>query len=260
MPHVSYSEVKNWHQCPFYHKLTYVDRVKLFEGNEFTAFGKAVHSTCEEIFVPTEEGDLDLELHFKKAFLKELKQLPETHKKKADLILQMKEQGTVIVKNVLSAVYDYFGEDVEIVEVEESLMEPIKDFVDAEYNFKGFVDAVFKTSDGKYHIVDWKTCGWGWDRDKKNDKITTYQLTFYKYFYALKHKIDPRKIETHFALLKRTAKKNHVELFRVTSGNKKTQNAVKLLTKALYNINNKNYFKNRLACGKCEFNNTKHCP
>jgi ATP-dependent exoDNAse (exonuclease V) beta subunit len=260
MPHVSFSEVKNWHQCPFYHKLTYVDRVKLFEGNEFTAFGKAVHSTCEEIFNAERTEEFDLELFFKKHFLQELKDLPSTHKKKVDLIRAMKDQGVVLVEGVLSAVHDYFGEDVEILAVEESLMEEINDFTDAKYNFKGFIDAVFKTSDGKYHIVDWKTCGWGWDRTKRNDKMTTYQLTFYKYFYALKHNIDPQKIETHFALLKRTAKKNHVELFRVTSGHKKTQNAIKLLTKALYNINRKKYFKNRLACGKCEFNNTKHCP
>ena len=201
MPHVSFSEVKNWCQCPFYHKLTYIDRVKLFEGNEFTAFGKAVHSTCEEIFVPTEDGELNLELFFKKRFLKELKDLPESYKKKVDLIRGMKEQGTVLVRGVLSAVHDYFGEDVEIIAVEDSLMEPIKEFTAAKYKFKGFIDAVFKTSDGKYHIVDWKTCGWGWDREKKSDKLTTYQLTFYKYFYALKYNIDPKNIETHFALL-----------------------------------------------------------
>lgn len=33
--------------------------------------------------------------------------------------------------------------------------------------------------------------------------------------------IDPKDIETHFALIKRTAKKNRVEFFRVSSGPKK---------------------------------------
>ena len=36
------------------------------------------------------------------------------------------------------------------------------------------------------------------------------------------------------ALQQRTAKNNNVELFKVTSGNKKTENALKLLNKALY--------------------------
>ena len=40
----------------------------------------------------------------------------------------------------------------------------------------------------------------------------------------------------HFALLKRTAKKDNVEIFRVTSGPRKVENATKLLTTALTHI------------------------
>ena len=72
--------------------------------------------------------------------------------------------------------------------------------------------------------------------------------------------IDLKDIETYFALLKRTAKKNHVEFFRVTSGPKKTQNALKLLNTALYNIKKKRYIKNRLSCARCDFRHTEHCP
>ena len=114
--------------------------------------------------------------------------------------------------------------------------------------------------DKKIHIFDWKTCSCGWDARKKNDKMITYQLTLYKHFFAQKMNIDPKDIETHFALLKRTAKKNHVELFRVTSGPRKTENALKLLHKALYNIKNKRYIKNRLSCERCTFRHTPHCP
>ena len=76
----------------------------------------------------------------------------------------------------------------------------------------------------------------------------------------LNQPIDPKNVETHFALLKRTAKKNHVEFFRVTSGPRKTENALKLLNTALYNIKNKRYIKNRLSCGRCTFRHTKECP
>ena len=89
--------------------------------------------------------------------------------------------------------------------------------------------------------------------------MTTYQLTLYKHFYAQKYNIDPKNIETHFALLKRTAKKDRVEFFRVTSGPRKTENAITLLKKALYNIHKKNYIKNRLACNGCEFYQTEYC-
>ena len=51
MTHISYSEIKNWSVCPFYHKLTYIDKIKIFKGNEHTAFGNAVHDTCENMLL-----------------------------------------------------------------------------------------------------------------------------------------------------------------------------------------------------------------
>ena len=90
--------------------------------------------------------------------------------------------------------------------------------------------------------------------------MITYQLTLYKHFFAKKHNIDPKQIETHFALLKRTAKKDKVEFVRITSGPKKTSNALNLLSKALYNINKNRFIKNRLSCNRCKFYKTEHCP
>ncbi len=78
--------------------------------------------------------------------------------------------------------------------------------LDGDYDFKGFIDVVIKTPDGKYHIIDWKTCSWGWDARRKNDKMVTYQLALYKNYFCQKHNIDPKKVETYFAFLKRTAK------------------------------------------------------
>ena len=48
MAHISFSELKNWNFCPFYHKLTYIDKLKGFRGNEYTAFGTAIHDVCEK--------------------------------------------------------------------------------------------------------------------------------------------------------------------------------------------------------------------
>ena len=48
MAHISYSELKDWKFCPFYHKLTRVDKIEGFTGNEYTAFGSAIHSVCEK--------------------------------------------------------------------------------------------------------------------------------------------------------------------------------------------------------------------
>ena len=102
----------------------------------------------------------------------------------------MRSQGIMLVDFVLPALKEYFG-TYTLVSVEEKLFEEIEDFDG--YNFKGFVDLVVKTPDGKHHIIDWKTCSWGWDTRRKSEKMTTYQLTLYKPFFAIKHKLDQRR-------------------------------------------------------------------
>ena len=256
MGHISFSEAKNWNFCPFYHKLMNLDKVKGFEGNAFTAFGNAIHDTCEKMMT---EGLDDNKSFFRLKFKETLENLPKNVEKEPKLLNSMKNQGPLILDEVFPAMKDHFV-DYEVLEAEEDLMEIIKDFPCKEKNkFTGIIDLIIKTSDGKILIIDWKTCSWGWDARNKSDPMMTYQLTFYKHFWAIKHNVDPNMIETHFALLKRTSKKDRVEIFRVTSGKIKTQNALKFLEKAIYNIEKKNFIKNRLACSKCEFYKTEHC-
>jgi hypothetical protein len=253
MPKISYSELKNWNTCPYYHKLVNIDKIKLFKGNEYTAFGNAVHDTCENMLLNENAESNKFFLEKYKEALKKLSVDKYDFNKK--LALEMKDQGLELIPYIKPELDSYFNE-YKVFSTEEKLFEDID--VD-NYKFKGYVDLVLKTSDGKYHIIDWKTCSWGWDYKKKNDRMITYQLTFYKHFFAKKHGIELDNIETHFALLKRTAKKNKVEIFRVTSGKKKIQNALNFLYKAIYNINSKKYVKNRLSCNYCEFRKSSYC-
>jgi len=260
MSHISYSELKTWVECPWKHKLNYVERINQFKGNEYTAFGTALHTVCENLVL---ENEVNPKTLFQEEFLNNLRSLKNDDPElllREDLVSQMRVQGDQIIEYILPALKAYFG-SFELIEVEEKLFEGIED---KDYNFKGFIDLVVKTSDDKYHIIDWKTCSWGWDARKKADKMITYQLTLYKSFWCQKHNIDLRDVQTHFALLKRTAKKELVEIFKVTSGAKKTENALKLLNKAIYNVKRQNHIKNKLSChgryGTCEYYKTKHCP
>jgi len=253
MKHISYSELKDWAHCPFYHKLTRIDGIDGFTGNEYTAFGSAIHSVCEKKLL-NEEVEEDF-------FVRELKKNISELDDEVDLktIHQMMKQGNKIIPEIDDALSDYF-EEYEVLAVELPLYEPMEN---ENFRFKGYIDAVVATPDGKVHIFDWKTCSWGWDSRKRSDKMVTYQLTLYKHFFCQKMSIEPKNVETHFALLKRTAKNNHVEFFRVTSGSKKTENALKLLNTAIYNIENERYIKNRLSCTSgygCKFYKTEHCP
>ena len=256
--HISYSELKTWAECPHKHKLVYIDKEKGFTGNEYTAFGSSLHALCENAVQDLiQESDYDdfFDVHFER----ELEQLGPDFELRTELVEQMRDQAKIISPQILPAVADAF-DDFEVVSVEEKLYEKIMNFSLDKFMFKGYIDLVIKTTDGKYHIIDWKTCSWGWDREKRSSRLITYQLTLYKNFFCQKHNIDPKLVETHFALLKRTAKKDNVEIFRVTSGPKKTNNAIDLLHKALINIDRKMYIKNRLSCKGCDFYKTKFCP
>ena len=35
----------------------------------------------------------------------------------------------------------------------------------------------------KIHLIDWKTCSWGWNSKKKSDTLIAQQLIFYKYLH-----------------------------------------------------------------------------
>ena len=251
--YISYSELKDWYFCAHHHKLKHIEELGTFSGNIFTAFGTALHNVCEtKLFESVEEKQ--------KVFSEQLRSKVDELK----IDVEQKDyddfeaQGKNIMQYILPALEKEFGE-FEIVAAEEQLYEPIKEFLLAEYSFKGYIDLIIKTKDEKYHIIDWKTCSWGWDLEKKSDRMIFSQLLLYKHFFAQKKNIDLNKIDTYFILLKRTAKKDNVEVFRVTSGPKRMGDAIILLKNALSNIHNKKYNKNKLNCSKCEFNNTQHC-
>lgn len=253
MSHISFSELKTWNDCPYKRKLIYEDKIKVFIANEYTIFGTSIHKTCEKSLlkeIKEEECGDYFEANFKSA-IEEAKVQTSFNQ---DLVQDMVVQGKAIFEDLFQSIKEYLGE-YEVVSSEEELMQLYSD----DYNFKGFIDLVVKTTDGKYHVIDFKTCSWGWDIEKKTSPMTTYQLTYYKEFYAQKHNLPLEQIETHFCLLKRTAKKNRVEFFKVSSGKKKIENANLLLTKAISSIKNKKYIKNRLSCQGCEFYKTEYC-
>ena len=246
--HISYSELKTWLECPHKHKLNYIDRLKKFTGNEYTAFGKALHEVCEK---QCNDEPIEPFSFFEKQFVKELKSLDSFNEKMA---VEMNSQSKAIIPLIMPKLKEQFPK-YEVGATELALYEPAGN----DLFFKGYIDLVLKLPDEKYIILDWKTCSWGWDSRKKSDKMITYQLTLYKHFFCQSSGVDPKNVETYFALLKRTAKKDNVEIFRVTSGPKKTNNALKFMNRALYNIKKKNYIKNRLSCKYCEFKKTEYC-
>tara|TARA_R100001510_G_C7630122_1_gene189126 strand:- start:9 stop:791 length:783 start_codon:yes stop_codon:yes gene_type:complete len=250
---ISFSELKIWNECPYKHKLYYFDNLKVFKGNEYTAFGTAMHYVCETLLP---NNNVDAKQIFENKFNEELNNLEKFDE---ELISKMIAQAPKICEYILPELKSRFG-NFEIISIEEELLEPVNDFSTKKpLNFKGFIDLVIRTEDMRYHIIDWKTCSWGWDAKKRSDPMTVYQLTYYKNYFSNKHNIDSEIIDTHFILLKRTATKNLVEIVEVSSGPRRTKNSINLLEKAIKNMENNNFLKNRLSCKNCEFYKTEHC-
>ena len=250
--HISYSEIKNWSKCPYYHKLTYIDGLKHFKGNLYTAFGSALHTVCEKV---DDLENSELVALFKDQFKNEVRALEEHDEK---FYGEMLVQGTKIIPYIKTALADYFG-DYKILSVEENLYESIWVTTDEKY-FKGYVDLVLQVGD-TIHILDWKTTTRGWNDRKRGENITKYQLLLYKYYYGQKHGCDLNNIKVHFGLLNRTlGGKKRVELYEVESERNNLASAINYMKNFLYNVKKENFIKNRLSCRYCEFKDTEHCP
>jgi hypothetical protein len=262
LEHISFSAFKDWAVCPFRFKLLWVDRVQPYVGNEFTAFGSAIHKILEyQIQNKKIENFTTWEDFFDQCFIESIKECYTKGANKFDkeFVNQLRDQGKNIVPFVLPFLKQEFG-DFELMGTEVPLYESIQEFSDRDFKFKGFIDLIIKTKDNKIHVLDYKTATWGWDAQKKSDKMILYQLIFYKHFVAQKWKIDPSDIEVHFLLIKRTTKKNHIEIVNITSGKIRTKNALAMLKMALTTCNNNFYPKKRTSCTNCQFYKTKFCP
>lgn len=258
---ISYSALDVFTKCPFSFKLKYVDKVPYDRGSIHTAFGSAVHKAIQLKLL---DNSSDLEKSFKDAFKEELKNLPEKNKNKIlnedkKLAEDMVAKGANLCALALEHLNKTFPE-FKLVDVEKVFIEPIVEYQQNDYEMKGIIDLIIQTTDGRYHIIDWKTCSWGWDAQKKNNKMTTYQLTYYKHYFCLQNNIDVNLVDTHFALIKRTAKKDNIEIFDVPVGQKKIGNALKVLSNMVHNVDHKNFPKNRLSCQYCEFYKSNWCP
>lgn len=264
--HISYSALAAFQCCPFKYKLLYEDRIKQ-PGNLFFAFGTAIHAVCEgqllETKLPEEERKTTSQwkAFFTKVFVKEMKDNLPVYKFSQDdkkFALDLTNQGKALVGYVLPELRKKFG-NFELVNAEEKLYEKIEGY---DFKFKGFIDLIIKTEDGKHHVLDYKTCVY-WDPKKRRDTMTLYQLILYKYFYAQKYNIPMEDVEVHFALLKRTsAIGKNVEIFSITSGPKRTKNALEFMGNALSIIKDKKFFKKKTACDSpyvCPFKGTEHC-
>lgn len=262
--HLSFSAVELYFKCPYAFKLKQIDKISC-DGSIYTVFGKACHKTLE-LSLLNKNYNFDEFVHHFNDELKLLSASPDEHNLQDEESLKIQEEmikcGPRLCRETVEALYEKFPK-FELVSVEEKFNEPILSYEANDYDFKGVIDLIIRIKDENNKdiivILDYKSCSWGWDAKKKNDKWKTYQLTYYKHFYSLTKEIEPSDIKAFFVLIKRTAIKDNIEFVEVPIGRIKTKNALKVLNDAAYNIDHKIFIKNKISCRFCDFFKTKHC-
>jgi hypothetical protein len=268
-PHISFSEIKQWKECPYRHKLVYIDKIDTFEPSPYLNFGTAVHEGCETL-LETRQIDRDKILGvMKEEWQNAGYENPEWYSRQPGWYKhEPVEVWETWAHNMWNEVLDFLDKELpnwECFEAEEGLYESIDD-LDISLSFKGFIDGVLKVPKkrGKgynYWIIDWKTSGsWGWRRDKKQDLGMTAQLILYKHFWAKKHNIDLKDVRCGFILLKRGGKPGKIcELVTVAVGPKTYDKGVKLMKNMISGVQKGMFLKNRNSCKYCQFYQTEHC-
>lgn len=164
---------------------------------------------------------------------------------------------------------------VEVVYNEYKIEQPIDTSDGSKLDFKGYVDMVIKTKDGRgnsvMYVCDFKTCSWGWSRDKREDKDLHFQILLYKHFLCKKFSLDPKHMRTAFVLLKKRppAGQSPVEFFPISAGPVSVQRALDSLSsdaeKMISSVTTGVFEKNRQACVNeygetCPYMSTDLCP
>ena len=263
--HISFSEMMDWVDCYWKHKLKHISKIDLQKESEHLVYGSLIHDAIEEYLNGSKPLDWEVTSLKVREELEKLEKLKET----PEVI-----DGFV---NSIKTIFDEFPTwlektfpKFEIVEAEHQLQESIEKKPGR--FFKGFIDIILKYPviqkgkpsseplDYEYLVGDWKSTNATWGNDKRSDQYKQMQMILYKYFWCRKTGIDPKKVKCAWILLKRSAKPGqHIELIPVSSEESDIERSLIKVNEMISMVEKKIFHKNRNSCRFCDYLNTKHC-
>lgn len=260
--HISYSELTDWIDCSWKHKLKHIDKIDLDKPSEHTTYGSIVHDAIEQYLIGNAPLDPD---ETSKKVIEALSQIPN-----------FKDDPRIwadSVKLIFDELPGFLAENFQNFQVKSAEIE-LQEILEKKPNryFKGFIDCVLEYDkidkrkkipeiEKAYYLLDWKTTSWGWTEEKKRDPIKQMQLVLYKHFWAEKNNIPHEKIKCGWVLLKREAKPGkHIELVPVSVGPKAVEKALDNVYRMINSIEKGIFVKNRNSCKFCPYLNTEYCP
>ena len=260
--------------CQWKWKLDYLDKLGSKAYRVYMDFGTCAHGAIEKHKTRKDPISLDAA---KELFEKSFREMFALNKKN-----YREREQTLSVDDFVGAGKKILDDldscdelrTAEVVYNEHELVIPMDRSDGIQMNFKGFIDMVIKSKDKRgntiLYIVDFKTCSWGWDGEKRQDRDLHAQLFLYKHFLCKKFDLDPKQVRTAFVLLKRRPSKATcaVEFFPVSAGPVSVQRALDALNSDLTDMNLRietdTLQKNRKNCTNeygdvCLYYKSRHC-
>ena len=258
MKHISYSEFRNFWECPYRRWLGYDQGIWGDDSKSYFSFGKATHEACEMALlgrpnmIPFDEL---MTLQFVEDGL------IGDRAPAASSWKTMISQGNHIIKEYMPALLKHFG-PFEPMRTEAKLYEPIPG-LDPVICFKGFVDAQIKTiADGIFHILDLKTAVQHWAESKLMDRKTIMQLQLYAAFFCLKHNLPYEAARAHYVIMSRNARiGTKIRIYDIPFDAEIAELAIKRLKTIIKQIQSGLRIKRQtyMSCKFCQYKNTEHC-
>lgn len=278
--HISYSELVDWLECSYRHKLKHIDNIVLDSGSIHTALGTTVHDSMEHFFLTKKMPKPEEAI---KQFRELISKL-DTEAREAALVEV--EEFERNLPDMISQVPEWLDKTFpgwQPVSAEHGLYEKIEN--QPGVKFKGFIDAVIKIPKKKnkkqvrletlkgnksqqeyiYYLLDWKTTGWGWKTEQKRKFEKQLQLILYKYFYCLCAGLPIKNTRCGFVLIKRIPKKtrsscDRLELVPVSVGPKAIEKGLKTMHNMINQVKQGRTLKNRKHCNPfCVYQGTDFC-
>lgn len=258
--HVSFSELTDWIECSYRHKLKHIDKVNLDKPSIHTEYGQVIHDCLENYILGNHILDESVFTLAQNQFKIRCIELRDVHK--VEVPEEKEKEFTESIPDILSKVDAFMntqfpgwsGYAAEFP-LFESITGPKNRY------FKGFIDTVLQVGD-YYYIVDWKTSENGWSTSKKNDFNKQMQLILYRHYFARLNNIDLKKVKCGFVVLKRTYKLSEgpCEFVPVSVSYKKEEEALSILSSMISGVSGKRFIKNKKSCRFCVYSGTRHCP
>ena len=274
-PHISYSELHDWIECNWRHKVKYIDKISYDSESIHTLYGQMIHAGVESYVSVAERIPIDADKFVKQwheelipTFIDRMK--VAGNQKAIDDYTKSKEEFDNSIKPILEFLpvwLDKTFPDWTIYGAEIKLYENVGEREDR--FFKGFIDCVIKVPKKKnkeefeYYLLDWKSTSWGWAFEKKTNFNKQLQLILYKHFFSKKNNIPLKDIKCGFVLLKRKPSKGDItqccEYVNVSVGPKTETRALEYIDRMFGHLKKGLFPKNRNSCKYCMYKNTEQC-